>query len=112
MADELKNAVDLMQDLDLRGMIMAATVYEATQIVVEDPATANHATRLELADRIIRDPNYAVEFFHRIISCDPEVATLGNDYTVVPEVMILNKVSVIWTKLSYLLVGSQEPVAP
>lgn len=103
MADELKNAYNLMQDQTLRGMVMAATVYEATQVAVEDPATADHDIRYTLAQRVIQDPNFAVEYFQRIISCDPAVATLGEAFDVVPESAVLDKVSGAWTAVAQLV---------
>lgn len=71
---------------ELRGLIgddvyqkkiEAACVDAAYLVLAEDDGTANHATRIKLAFRIIEDPIKVGAYFARVILLKNKAATVG-----------------------------------
>lgn len=100
MANELHNAAALMKDVELRELIIAASVHVARTVFTEGESVPNHAVRLNMAKDIVSRPDAMADRLRTIISCDSTVATLGNTAAVIPEAMIISKVEGLWTMLA------------
>lgn len=103
MANELPNAATLLHDPTFRDWILAASIYQARIVITEDPATADHATRLKLANDVIVNPQMTLDRFVNLVATDPDIAGAGNNVTAIGQPAILSKVAQLWTPLAKLL---------
>lgn len=107
MANELPNAVKLMNDGPFRDWMRAALVYQSREVIMEDTATANHDARLRLASVLAVNPNTHLDMFVNAIAADPSVAgigvTVGTTAGTVTQPLMLQKVAGVWTPMALLL---------
>ena len=103
MANELKNAVVL---LDLPSMVLyakAAASYQARVVITEPDTTADHAVRTRLADAVIANPDYLVQRAVSVLATDPSVNGVGSDPAAMDQTVILGSMAKAWTPLAKLL---------
>ena len=105
MANELPNAVALMQNDEFRSWVMAASVYQARQVIIEPASTTDHTPRVSLANSVVMNPTQYLERFVNVIACDPGIASLGTTVQQITQPTLLQKMSDIWTPLSKVVTG-------
>lgn len=105
MANELANAVALMEDETFRKWIKAAIVYQSRLVITEPDTTADHPIRVALASIAAPLPERYLDMFVNTIAADPTVAGAGTQVgTQITQTMILNKIEQVWTPVAKLLV--------
>lgn len=102
----LANAATLLQDPIFRAWMTAAGAYQARQVISEDPATANHAVRLKLANDAVVTPGIVTDRLVTIIGTDPTIAAMGNSTATLDETTVLNKVAAAWTTIAQMMYPS------
>ena len=97
------NAVALMSDPVLFDKVKAVSVFTARGVVIEAAATPNHAVRLGLAKVVIYDPNQHANRFQNIIACDDSVASAYTTGSAIPDNVLIQKMSDLWTPVAQML---------
>lgn len=69
----LSDSARFARDPLVRPPLTAAITAAAVQIMAEDPATANHQGRIQLATRVLNGPDGAVESFLWAVSSNATV---------------------------------------
>lgn len=107
MANEIPNAVSLMQSSLFRDWVRAAIVYKARDVITEATTVADHAKRVELAAIVAVNPDQHLNIFVNAIACDPAVASVGAEVGEgtgrVGQALLLDRIGLIWTPLAKLL---------
>jgi hypothetical protein len=93
------NAAALAADQKFRDMALAGMVYTARTVLLEDPATANHARRLWLARQVVGSPPRYADTIAWTMASDPTIAQ-ATDVTLVDETVLLNRVAAAWDYLA------------
>lgn len=98
----LANASSLMRDDVLLDLVMASLVYQAREVLLGPVAPDHDETRRRFAKEVVLQPARYAEQVRRILSCDPEIALLGDSYEDIPELTLITKVVDLWTGLALL----------
>lgn len=69
----LTDSARFARDPEVRAPLTAAIAAAAVQIMAEDPSTANHQGRLQLATRVLNGPDGAVDSFVWAVSSNATV---------------------------------------
>lgn len=100
----LANAVELIDNVVWSKWLRTAGVYQARVVLAEPTSTPEYATRRELAQRVIANPEYLVPTALAIITTDPVVASAGATPEAVTESRVLSKIAEHWTIMATSLV--------
>lgn len=111
MANEVPNAVDLIQDPTFRDWIRVITGYVARESFTESVATPEHNKRLALATDVVVNLNRYLDQFINIVATDPAVCSIGNSTKIgvangITQGLLINKVQEYWTPLAKVLYPS------
>lgn len=93
----LANASSLMRDDELLDLVMASLVYNAREVLLGPPAQEHHEMRVRLAREVVLEPARYAEQMRRVVSCDPEIASLGPTSDLIPEADLISLVGELWT---------------
>lgn len=99
----LANAAKLLKDSDFRDWMTAAGAYQARQVILEDPATADHSIRLLLANDAIVTPEITTDRLVTIIGTDPTIAADGSTVATLNEGKVLTAVANSWTTIAKMM---------
>ena len=99
----LNNAALLGNDPVWRSWVVAAAAYTARQVLGESESTPDHAARVALATRVLKNPTYVEERLSWILATDPALASAGSTATAVGESAVIAGVAAVWTQLSKVM---------
>lgn len=105
MANEVANAVQLINDKPFRDWVMVVGCYQSRIVIQngqDEAARSDHATRLDLANRFLENPNPFLDSLIRLLATDPEICSLGvtvGSNAVTQEVLI-TKIAAIWSSFA------------
>jgi hypothetical protein len=99
----IDNAVTLMNSTTLMNKIRAVSVYVARQVVIESSTAADHARRMQLAQAVIWNPQQYNTLLLNIVACDPDVCSATGDGAAVPDNVLIDKVTALWTPVATML---------
>lgn len=110
----LAKAAALLQDREWENWMMAAAVYQARAVVLEDATIADHAVRLRMATVVIGSPRAIVAQLSSVIATIPAIASTAVvskdaegrtvvDLSGVNENTVITEVANAWTKLAQLM---------
>lgn len=100
MANELPNAVALMEDDTFRKWCIAAAVYQARLVVQEAATVADHGVRLKMAMDVIVNPQLLADRLVHVIAADPAVSGKGDTVQEITQDTMIAKVAEVWTILA------------
>lgn len=105
MADEVPNAVQLINDKPFRDWLMVVGCYQSRVVIQANAAEAalpDHEKRLDLATRFLDNPSPFLDSLVRLIGTDPSVCSLG--VTVGPgavtQEVLIQKMAAIWSSFA------------
>jgi hypothetical protein len=99
----IDNAVSLMNSPVMLDKIRAVSVYVAKQVVVESGTVPNHSKRLQLATAVVWNPLQHNVLLQNIVSCDPDICTTTGDASTIPDNLLIQKVTELWTPVATML---------
>lgn len=102
MANEIPNAVVLMRDSTFRDWVMAASCYQATQVLAT-PGNADTAAG-KMANEVLLNPTGPVlNRLVSILSTRNEISSRGADVNAVGQTVLLAQLAVVWEPLANVL---------
>lgn len=96
----------LMTDATFNGRIQIACVSAALGVVLEDEATANHATRVRLAAAVLREPEFIARRLATLLAATvtAEVSPDGQVSSPITDAQLLALIQSRWNVLASTLI--------
>jgi hypothetical protein len=98
----LANSASLATSEEFRGLVRAASVYQATVVITEDSSTDSHDTRLALASEALVNPEVVLDRLVAVLASTPDIAAISGEASDIPDEMIIGRVAEAWTILSMM----------
>ena len=105
MANEVANAVQLINDKPFRDWVMVVGCYQSRIVIQNNPTEAarpDHQIRLNLANQFLDNPNPFLESMIRLLATDPEICSLGVTVgsSAVTQEILISKIASIWSSFA------------